>query len=245
MENQNRDLIADERQTSKKTVANHGEEIELLATMLNLYINGFSLTGSLNDQNTDINWVWLFLLTRSFHSLRCSVELMQKGYYAQTMALLRMVTEAYFLCGNTKKNPIIADAILRNKPNRPDGTTRFNYKKLADDMGASVMYEKDYAFECKFSHFTALSAGIMTIEIDSHSRELTPVPVYDKVLFLACCELALKNGRLLAQFVYELLHDLSEEKAKNWLNKSTDGIEEIDHWLDDLKQKYGGDPQQP
>ena len=116
MENQNRDLIADERQTLKKTVANHGEEIELLATMLNLYINGFSLTGSLNDQNTDINWVWLFLLTRSFHSLRCSLELMQKGYYAQTMALLRMVTEAYFLCGNAKKNPTIADAILRNKP---------------------------------------------------------------------------------------------------------------------------------
>jgi hypothetical protein len=57
MENQNRDLIAYERQTLKETVANHGEEIELLATMLNLYINGFSLTGSLNDQNTDINWV--------------------------------------------------------------------------------------------------------------------------------------------------------------------------------------------
>ncbi|MBA7695380.1 hypothetical protein ES703_104006 [subsurface metagenome] len=237
MENISRDLIADETQTAKKTIANHGREIELLATMLNLYINGFSMTGSLNDQNTDTNWVWLFLLTRSFHSLRCSVGLMQKGYYAQAMALLRMVTENYFLCGNAKVNPTIADGILRNKPNRPDGTTRFNYKKLADDMGARVMYEKDYAFECKFSHFTALSAGIMTIEIDSHSRELTPVPVYNKVLFLACCELALKNGRLMSQFVYELLHDLSEEKADNWLNKSTDGIKEIDHWLTDLKQK--------
>jgi len=79
MENISRDLIADETQTAKKTVANHGREIELLATMLNLYINGFSMTGSLNDQNTDTNWVWLFLLTRSFHSLRCSVGLILVG----------------------------------------------------------------------------------------------------------------------------------------------------------------------
>ena len=206
--------------------------------MLNLYINGFSLTGSLNDQNTDTNWVWLFLLTRSFHSLRCSVELMQKGYYAQTIALLRMVTEAYFMCGNTEKNPTIADAILRNKPNRPDGTTRFNYRTLANNMSAMVMYEKDYAFECEFSHFTSLSAAIMTVDIDHHSRELTPVPIYDKILFFACCELALKNGRLMTQFVYELLTDLSEEKANSWLAKSTEGIKEIDDWLDDLKQQY-------
>ena len=108
-------------------------------------------------------------------------------------------------------------------------------------MDATVMYEKDYAFKCKFSHFTSLSAGIMTIEIDSHSRQLTLVPVYDKVLFLACCELALKNGRLMTQFVYELLTDLSEEKANNWLAKSTEGIKEIDDWLDDLKHKYGSE----
>ena len=55
MENISRDIIANETQTAKETVASHGREIELLATMLNLYINGLSLTGSLNDQNTDTN----------------------------------------------------------------------------------------------------------------------------------------------------------------------------------------------
>lgn len=239
MENKSKDLITEERKTVEETINKHGKEIELLATMLNLYTNGFSSTGSLDDQNSDTSWVWLFLITRSFHSLRCSISLMQKGYYAQAMTLLRMVTEAYFICGNTVNDPTIADAILRNKPNRADGRTIFNYKTLADNMGCLVMYNKDYAFECKFSHFSSLSAGILTIEIDSRNRELTPVPVYDEMLFLACCEIALKNGRLMTRFIYDLLTDVSEEEANIWQLKSTKGIIEIDEWLDNLRKKYG------
>ena len=241
MENKNKDFIAEEAKTVRETVNKHGEEIELLATMLNLYIIGFSSIGSLNDRNSDTNWVWLFLLTRSFHSLRCSISLMQKGYYAQTMALLRMVTEAYFICGNTVSDPTISDAILRGKPNRPNGRTIFNYRDLADNMGSSVMYDKDYIFECSFSHCSSLSAGILTIEIDGHNRELTPVPVYDEILFLACCEMALKIGRLMTQFMYKLLADLSEDKANNYAINSTKGINEIDDWLDNLVNKYGNE----
>ncbi len=241
MDNTNRDVIADEKQAVKETIAKHGREMELLVTMLNLYLNGFSSTGSLNDQNSDTNWVWLFLITRSFHSLRCSIALMQKGYYAQAMTLLRMVTEAYFLCGNAKSDHTIADAILHNKPNRPDGRTIFNYKALARKMGSMVMYDKDYAFECKFSHFSNLSASILTAEIDSHNHELLPTPVYKEILFLACCEMALKNGRLMTWFLNDLLTDLSEEKANGWRIKSTKGIQEIDDWLDNLKDKYGSE----
>jgi len=233
------DLTTDEKQAVKGTITKDAREMELLATMLNLYINGFSSTGSLNHQNSDTNWVSLFLITRSFHSFRCSIALMQKGYYAQAMALLRMVTEAYFICGNTKNDHTIADAILRNKPNRPDGRTIFNYKKLAHNMGSSVMYDKDYAFECKFYHFSILSAGILTTEIDSHNRELSPVPAYQDILFLMCCEIALKNGRLLTRFLNDLLTDLSEEKTNNWRITSLKSINEIDEWLDNLKQKCG------
>lgn len=239
MDNTSRDLITDEKQALIETVKKHGREFELLATMLNLYLSGFSSTGSLDDQNSDTNWVWLFLITRSFHSLRCSIELMKKAYYAQAMALLRMVTEAYFICGNTKNDHTIADAILRNKPNRPDGRTIFNYKTLAHNMEASVMYDKDYAFECKFAHFSSLSAGIMTTEIDSHNRELRPVPVYDEILFIACCELALKNGILMTSFLENLLDDLSQEKVNTWRLQAKTGIQEIIKWLDGLKHTYG------
>jgi hypothetical protein len=72
------DIIKAERKATDITVKNHPEVFELITTMLNLYINGFNLTGKLDDQNSDTVWFRLFSITRSFHALRCSVELMKR-----------------------------------------------------------------------------------------------------------------------------------------------------------------------
>jgi len=233
------DITKAEHKAQDITIKNHFEVFELVTTMLNLYINGFSIVGRLDDKNSDTDWVWLFLIVRSFYSIRCSIELMEKAYYAQAVSLIRMVTEAYFLCGNCENDKTIIDAVLHNMPNRPDGSTRFNYKELAINMDALVMYEKDYTFECQFSHTSNLSLGIMTTKINSSNRELRPVPVYDEILFIACCELALKNGFLMASFVEKLLDDLSKEKVNAWRIKTKTGVQQIQEWLDGLKERYG------
>jgi len=235
------DLIKAEEEAQKITVKKHSEVFELLVQMLNTYINGFNLIPSLDSKQSDTVWIWLFLITRSFYSLRCSIELMKKAYYAQAMAIIRIVTETYFLCGNCENDQTIADAILRNKPNRPDGRTIFNYKDLADIMGASLTYEKDYTFECKFAHTSSLSLGIMTTKIDPSNVELRPIPVYNEVLFMACCELALRNGILMTSFLEKLLNNISEEKVNTWRLQSNTGIQEILGWLEGLKHKYGSE----
>ena len=233
------DLIKAEKEAQKITVEQHPEVFELLTTMLNLYINGFNLIGTLDDKNSDTDWVWVYSITRSFYSLRCSIELMKKAYYAQAMALIRIVTEAYFICGNCRNDKTIPDAILRNKPNKPDGKTIFNYRDLASNMGALVMYDKDYAFECKFAHTSSLSLGIMTTERNASNRDLKPVPSYNEMLFIACCELALKNGLLMTSYLEGLLDDLSQEKVNTWRLHAKAGMQEISEWLDGLKYKYG------
>jgi hypothetical protein len=233
------DLTKAEHEAQNITIKNHPEVFELVATMLNLYINGLNLIESLNDKNSDTAWVWLFLITRSFHSMRCAVELMKKAYYAQAMSLIRMVTEAYLLCGNCKNNKTIIDAILHNIPNKPDGKTTFNYRELAIAMDSLVVYEKDYIFECQFSHTSSLSLGIITTKTDSSNRELKLAPVYDEILFIACCELVLKNGLLMASFLEELLDALSKEKVNAWRIKAKTGVQQIQEWLDGLKERYG------
>ena len=239
MNNIELNILEAEKEAQSITVKNHPEVFELLTKMLNVYISGFSLTGKLDDKNSDTDWFWLFSITRSFYALRCSVELVKKAYYAQAMSLIRMVTEAYFLCGNCENNRTILDAALHNIPNRPDGSTRFIYKDLAKKMDASVMYEKDYAFECQFSHTSSLSLGIMTTKINSSNRELRPVPVYDEMLFIACCELALKNGFLMASFVEKLLENLSQEKVNAWRIETRAALQQIQEWLNGLKDRYG------
>jgi len=226
-------LIKAEREAKDITVKSHSKEFELLATTLNLYTSGFSLLPNLNSKINDTHWVWLFLITRSFFSIRCAVELMTKAYYAQVIALLRIATEAYFLCGNCEKNKTIIDTLLHNKPKR------FDYKDLAKAMDALPIYEDDYAFECNYSHTSSLSLGIMTIEINASNRELKPIPFYDKMSFIACCALAFKSGLLMADFIERLLDDVSKEKVAAWRIEAKTGVQQIKEWLTNLKERYG------
>jgi hypothetical protein len=232
-------LVEAEKQARATTIKKHYDVFELLATMLNLYTTGFGLIGTLDNKTSDTDWVWLFLITRSFFSLRCSVELMTKAYYAQAIALVRIVTEASFLCGNCEKDRTIIDALLHNKPNRPNGKTRFDYKQLATDMKASLIYEKDYIFECNYSHTSSQSLGIMTTESNGSNRELQPVPFYDEIRFITCCESAFRSGLLMAEFLERLLDDLSKEKVKAWRVTAKTGVEQIKEWLGGLKERYG------
>jgi hypothetical protein len=227
-------LIEAEKRAKAITVKNHPEEFELLATMLNLYTNGFTLLPSLNSKTSDTHWVWLFLITRSFFSIKCAIELMTKAYYAQAIALLRIATEACFLCGNCEKNKAIIDTLLHNK------RERFIYEDLARDMNALRIYEDDYRFECNYSHTSSLSLGMMTVEISSNSRELKPIPVFDRTSFIACCILAFRSGLLMAEFLERLLADVSKEKVKAWRNEAKTGVQQIKEWLSALKERYGG-----
>jgi hypothetical protein len=228
-----------ERKAQNITVKNHFDIFEVLTTMLNLYIHGFNLIGKLDDKNNDTDWVWLFLTVRSFHSIRCSIELMKKAYYSQAMSLIRMVTEAYFLCGNCENDKTIIDAILHNKPNKPGARRIFKYYKLAEYMGCLAIYENDYRHECDFTHTSSLSLGIMTTEINSTNRELSLVPAYNEILFVDCCELALRNGLLMASFLEKLLDDVSKEKVEAWRSTAKTGVKQIQQWLGGLKAKYG------
>lgn len=230
-------LIEAEEKAKDITIKNHPEEFELLATMLKLYTSGFSLIPHLNDKTSDTDWVWLFLITRSFLFIRCAVELMTKAYYAQAMALIRIVTEAYFLCGNCEKNKTVVDGLLRNKPNTRDGKTIFRYKELADDMDALDVHDMDYTFECKFSHTSSLSLGIMTTETNSRNHVLRPIPTYNEVLFLMCCESAFRNGLRMADFLEKLLDNVSKEKGNMWRIKAEMGIQQIQEWLAELKER--------
>lgn len=241
MDNITLNLIEAEKKAGNTTIKNHLEVFELITAMLNLYIHGFNLIGKLDNRNSDIDWAWLFLTVRSFYSIRCSIEAMKKAYYAQAVALIKMVTEAYFLCGNCEKDKTIVDAVLHNMPNRPDGRTIFDYRKLAIGMGSLSIYENDYMHECNFSHASSLSLGIMTTETDSTSRELSPVPAYNEILFIDCCELAARNGLLMVSFLEKLLNDVSKEKVNDWRIEARPRVQQLQEWLAGLKEEYGRD----
>jgi hypothetical protein len=238
MSNITTNLIKAENKARDIAIKSHPDVFELVDRMMKLYIDGLNLARNSDNKGSSTDKVWLFLVTRSFHSIICSVQLMEKGYYAQAMTLVRMVIEAYFLCGNCKKNKSIMDALLYNKPNRPDRKTKFDYRALATRMGASDWYDNDYVFACQFSHTSHLSLDIMTASSNSSYRTLKLVPSYDELLFVACCKLLLRNGLLMTKFLGILLDDSSKQNVNTWHIKAETAVQQAQEWLDGLKGRY-------
>lgn len=233
---------------SKETAKNHKLENELLEKLLNIYATGFGLIGKFSSKDNEANFMWILLLSHSFQSLRSSFELMQKGYYRQSMALIRMVTEDYFICGNApKNNNNVIGVILRNEPiitTDKKGKTHkrdsFDYHDLADKMNALDIHKKDYKYECKFTHLTSLSAGTIAKPIDGKYRLIKPMPIYEKLLFLNCCERLFKNGTYMLELMALLVNESHKEKSDLWLTELSNTNQEIIKWFDNLKKSYGG-----
>lgn len=219
-----------ERKTKDITIKNHPEIFELVQTMMNLYINGFNLIENPINKINDTDRVWLALITRSFHSLICSIELVERGYYAQAMTLIRMVIEAYFLCGNCEKNKTIINVLLHNKPHK-----RFDYRVLATNMGASDWYDNDYVFACCFSHMSHITLEVMTTKSSPSYRDLKLFPSYDEPAFIACSKLLLRNGLLMTKFLGRLLDDLSKENVNAWHIKARTAVQQVEEWSGGLK----------
>jgi hypothetical protein len=242
-------LVEAEKKAEDIAVKNHPVVFELVETMVNLYATGFNLIGNprnkptenTSSKNRDIGRIWLFLVTRSFHSILCSVELMRRGYYAQAMTLIRMVIEAYFLCGNCEKDDTVIDTLLNNEPNKRHRKMKIpSWRTYAKNMNALHWYHSDYVFACQFSHTSRLSLGVMTTEINPTHRRLEFVPFYDAMPFVACSKLLLRNGLLMTVFLGKMLGDLSNEDVKAWHAKARKAIQDTQQWLDGLKERYGG-----
>jgi len=239
MNNTTLNLIEAEKKAKDITIKNHPEVFELVEIMMHLYITGFNLIGDSNIKR-DTDKVWLALIVRSYHSLICSVALMERGYYAQSMALIRMVIEAYFLCGNCEKDKTIVDAVLHNKPNRPNGKTRFYYSTLAAKMGASDWHDSDYVFACDFTHMSHRTTEAMTTtKIRPGYRSLKLLPSYDELAFIACSKLLLRNGLLMTKFLGRLLDEVSKENVTTWHIKARAAVQQAEEWSGGLKGRYG------
>jgi hypothetical protein len=231
-------LIALEAQVKKVTRDSHQKEIELITNVLNMYINGFNSIGSFTyNQDNEKETAWLLLVARSFHSMRGALQLMLMGYYGQAISLLRTVTENFFICHDCIENPKAIEAILHNKyriPSRKNGLTFYAMAERTDNLR---IYRNDYAHQSEVTHPSALSLGIIR---DPKTDEINVAPRYDKILFLDCCEMMVRNALMMNEFMARLLSKLSKKtKATSWAEKAKQTIYEASDWLNKMREEFG------
>ena len=101
-----------EAQVIADTEARNSAEIDLAEKLLNHYLTGFTRLGKFTvDRNTEREHVWFQLATRSFSSLRCAFDVLEKGYYSQAAMLSRSVLEDWLTAMDAEKNRKTAAAI--------------------------------------------------------------------------------------------------------------------------------------
>ena len=91
----------------------HAREFSAVEAALEDILRGLSDFGSQKLNPDDrLESARLFLATRSFNSLRTAVQVLERGYYQQAMALVRMAKEDQMIALDSESNPAALSALL-------------------------------------------------------------------------------------------------------------------------------------
>ena len=224
------DISQAELKVQVETIEKHSKEFELIERLRDILINGFNMIGLYKPRST-ADEAKLLIVTRSFHSFRCSVELMKKAYYSQAVSILRMMTEDYFLCGNLEKDATIVESLLGRVEKK------FNFFELATNMKANKVYET-YKLQCDFSHCKAESIGTLIEKIDNNTLQAKIIPSYDETFFMMCCEMLLLGGLRIVYTLDELIDKNNQENIENRKNEFRIFMNDFKKWIDNLKINY-------
>lgn len=132
------------------------EIVDLLKNSIGLFADGFSVAKG--SDPSEVTLAKMSLLAHSFGTLKCSIDLAIRGYYLQSMNLLRIVYENWVAFHYLEKNPDKAVLWLRqSKKNKPPGHAVMlkeidqEYKPLEGKM------KSWYKTLCSFAHTDPLN----------------------------------------------------------------------------------------
>jgi len=108
------DFEREAREVDKFTKEQAPDLVQLLQDAIGLFADAFSIADNLDT--TDATMAKISLLSQNFAALKCAVDLALRGYYSQSMNLLRIVYENWIAFHYLTKNPDEAHILLR-KPN--------------------------------------------------------------------------------------------------------------------------------
>ena len=225
-----------ERAVKRTSGREHPNEFNLMVNLCNVYITGFNLIGSFTlNEDTEVEHAWLMLLLRSHHSMRCALLLMSAGYYGQTIALLRGITEDWLKCKDCSGYRPTLDALLYDEDGFGDSKLKLRAIDMARRVGVEQVYYDDYRSECRFVHASRLS---LRINKDPDTGEARGAPVYDEMLFMACCELFIRNALRMAEFMEKFLLRVVKDGVSTWQEFASEHCKEAADWLDSIRLDF-------
>jgi hypothetical protein len=134
-----------------------GDTVMLLKNSIGVFADGFSASKGSSD-TADDTLAKMSLLSHSFGTLKCSADTALRGYYVQSMNLLRLVYENWIAFKYIEKNPDKAVLWLRaSKKKKPPGHSAM-LKEIDKDYTPLKGKKKGwYKTLCSFAHTDPLN----------------------------------------------------------------------------------------
>lgn len=209
-------------------------ELGVVENLLKCYLAGFRALKELKfGEISNLELAWLLLVVRSFNSLRCAYELLQKGYYNQAIMLIRSVEEDYLTCRDCEVNKKTIDALLDGKGELGKGKLTFSEmaKRISPEFYKN--WKLNYGQLSEIAHPRQLAMGMIAKKEDNR---LNLGGDYNENHFIATCQALLRSGVGMTEFIIKLLGD----KAIQWQKDSYPACNDATGYVEKISEKYGG-----
>jgi hypothetical protein len=193
------------------TIAQQGKEVSLIIKLLNAYVAGFNKLGEFTlSENNELEYAWLLLTTRSFNSLQCAFDLLQKGYYSQALMYIRSVFEDWYTAKDCETNPKTLNALLQGDDyfRKQEGHFVEIAKRVEKRIEIPGAWKTIYGSLSTIAH--ARKQALMIL-ITPKIKELRLGGHYDKDLFLASYQSFLAAASIVPELLYKLLGDYATQ----------------------------------
>ena len=95
---------------------NHGRELEVVDAALDQILQGLDTFAYVKQRpDSRLEDAQMFLAVRSFNSLHIARQVLERGYYQQASALVRMAMEDQLVAEDAETHPPTLDALLDDK----------------------------------------------------------------------------------------------------------------------------------
>ena len=163
----------------------HGRELEVVNAALDQILQGLDAFAYVKQRaDSRLEDAQIFLAVRSFNSLHTARQLLERGYYQQASALVRMVMEDQLVAEDAETHPPTLDALLDGKGSISSGD--LIYGKMAERI--SLEFKK--AWDEKYGDLSERAAHPRRqslLALGTVRRTLRPGGHYDEVQVKVTC----------------------------------------------------------
>jgi len=232
-----------EAEVKSQTTSRHTEELAIIENLLDVFWAGFVGMSSFADpgQGSRLDVAWMLLAVRSFDSLACAYDLLQRGYYGQAMALARSIDEDWLTSKDCAKSAETLAALLDDAENQQQRMP--SYADMARRLDAPYnkkWWDSTYGWNSRFAHARCLALRQLLHPAMIGARVGS---YYDSDAFLISCYLLVTSAIRVAQVLKQLLQRTIPPVRKTWLKDLVLVLQRAETWLRSVEHKLWGFPE--